>query len=629
MKRFFVWMIVAVCTTGSGLDAQQLLQRAVRDGRVDSAWSRLETGFSGKGVIIGFTDWGFDYTHPVFYDTSGQQYRVLAAWDQWRRQGSPPQGFSYGTEIRGKEALLAAQCDTSNVYQYNYHGNHVASIAAGSGGGTPYRGVAYDAELLFASFLISEDAVIDAFRWMHRIAQEEQKRLVINMSWGLYYFQNMDGSGRIAQVMQHLSDSGVFFVTSAGNNGDVDFHISRDFSSVKDTLRSRIAFDNSSNAHYWGQAVSMQSDVGGEFRFALQALGEKDTLLSRSDYWSTAKGDAVLDSFMCVSRAEKTDTLFYQLRVEKANEYSGRPQALLKVKTPPAGCSLGLYVMADSGLFHAWNVAELSNGVGNWGDAFEAPLPGWKAGDALYGIGMPAAVPCALSVAAHESVYKLGAATQGGGIARFSSYGPGFNAATKPELSAPGVQVVAAISSYTNRFTGTYTTTVAFNGREYPFAALSGTSMASPFAAGVAALVLQANPYLSCAELKEILTSTAYQDFDTRREGTLRFGAGKINACAAVREALKQTGTQDFHGIASDFSVYPNPAGSECYVRCLRSGGPVRVSLYDGSGRLLKHLVWEEGVHSLSLASLPPGFYYLKLTDSLGSEIRKLVVASR
>ncbi len=242
---------------------------------------------------------------------------------------------------------------------------------------------------------------------------------------------------------------------------------------------------------------------------------------------------------------------------------------------------------------------------------------------------MPAAVPCALSVAAHESVYKLGAATQGGGIARFSSYGPGFNAATKPELSAPGVQVVAAISSYTNRFTGTYTTTVAFNGREYPFAALSGTSMASPFAAGVAALVLQANPYLSCAELKEILTSTAYQDFDTRREGTLRFGAGKINACAAVREALKQTGTQDFHGIASDFSVYPNPAGSECYVRCLRSGGPVRVSLYDGSGRLLKHLVWEEGVHSLSLASLPPGFYYLKLTDSLGSEIRKLVVASR
>ena len=219
--------------------------------------------------------------------------------------------------------------------------------------------MAYDADFLFATFLISEDAVIDAFRWMHRIAQEEQKRLVVNMSWGLYYFHNMDGTGRIAQVMQNLSDSGVFFVTSAGNNGNVPFHISRDFSTVKDTLRSRIAFDRSSNAHYWGQAVTMQSDAGASFQVALQILGERDSLLCRSGYWSTAQGNAAVDTFLCVKGAEKTDTLFFQLQMEKADSYNGRPQALLRVKTPPTGCSVGLYVMADTGDFHAWNVAEL------------------------------------------------------------------------------------------------------------------------------------------------------------------------------------------------------------------------------------------------------------------------------
>ena len=43
------------------------LHRAVPDGKVDSVWAGngLPSGFSGKDVIIGFTDWGFDYSHPV------------------------------------------------------------------------------------------------------------------------------------------------------------------------------------------------------------------------------------------------------------------------------------------------------------------------------------------------------------------------------------------------------------------------------------------------------------------------------------------------------------------------------------------------------------------------------------
>ncbi|MEG2070354.1 MAG: S8 family serine peptidase, partial [Bacteroidales bacterium] len=193
MKKFYVTILIisGLCNLQAqicGIEGQQL-NKAVIDGRVDSTWKGydLPQGFSGKDVIIGFTDWGFDYTHPVFYDTLKSHYRVLRAWDQFRNEGPAPQGFNYGTEIIGQAELLQKQCDTFNVYRYGYHGTHVAGIAGGAGAGTQYRGVAYDANLLFATFLVNEQAVMDAFHWMYNVAQQEQKRLIINMSWGLYY----------------------------------------------------------------------------------------------------------------------------------------------------------------------------------------------------------------------------------------------------------------------------------------------------------------------------------------------------------------------------------------------------------------------------------------------------------
>ena len=76
--------------------------------------------------------------------------------------------------------------DTSNIYSYATHGSHVAGIAGGSGAGTKYRGVAFDANYLLVTFLVDEGAVIDAFEWMYQKSLEEEKRLVVNMSWGLY-----------------------------------------------------------------------------------------------------------------------------------------------------------------------------------------------------------------------------------------------------------------------------------------------------------------------------------------------------------------------------------------------------------------------------------------------------------
>ena len=102
----------------------------------------LPQPFTGKNVLIGIVDWGFDYTHPMFYDTSLNYSRILASWDQVKKIGTPPVGFNHGALYAGPDELALAQHDTLSPLT-DYHGTHVAGIAGGSGGGTIYRGIGF------------------------------------------------------------------------------------------------------------------------------------------------------------------------------------------------------------------------------------------------------------------------------------------------------------------------------------------------------------------------------------------------------------------------------------------------------------------------------------------------------
>ncbi|MFZ9027705.1 MAG: S8 family serine peptidase, partial [Crocinitomicaceae bacterium] len=111
------------------------LDRVPWDVRADSVWAGygMPNGFSGDEVIIGVQDWGFDYTSPMFYDTTLSNSRILAAWDQFKTSGPAPASYGYGTEYSNFSELQAAGADTANIYSYATHGTHVAGIAGGSG----------------------------------------------------------------------------------------------------------------------------------------------------------------------------------------------------------------------------------------------------------------------------------------------------------------------------------------------------------------------------------------------------------------------------------------------------------------------------------------------------------------
>lgn len=126
--------------------------------------------------------------------------------------------------------------------------------------------------------------------------------------------------------------------------------------------------------------------------------------------------------------------------------------------------------------------------------------------DGLPVIGYPASLP---------TVNAIGALTSSGALASFSNSGADLF------VAAPGVSV----------FSTDRTGSAGYSGGDYTF--FGGTSAASPCTAGVAALVLSYNPFLSAFDLESIMASSAVDHgpagFDTG------YGWGFVNALAAIQ----------------------------------------------------------------------------------------------
>ena len=606
---------LATITSLPGLESMQiaakvenLLDKAIIDIRADSTHSGigLPQGYTGKDVYIGVTDWGFDYTSPMFYDTTLSESRIIAAWDQFKTSGPNPNGFNYGTEYTSPQTLLAAESDTSNIYNYSSHGTHVAGIAAGSGAGLAYRGVAFESKLLFVTFTFNVASVLDAWEWMYQKALADGKRLVINMSWGIYHFGTLDGTSLLSQAITAYTDLGVIFVNSGGNNGNVNFHLKKTFSN--DVLKSKIDFyDYNANANMWGQSIHSWGEVGNNFSNGIIVTNSAGLVLVESPYYATNNTPSYIDTFIVAG----LDTVWYNISAEAVHPLNNKPQMRLRVKNTNTSLKILLKSIADTGIVHYWNLTELTNGVGNWGMPFSTSGSGTSAGNNLNGISEPACSDDVITVAAYATQYSAAnGSLVGGGIASFSSIGPRYDGTMKPDISAPGVAIMSSISSFTN---AAYTSlgSVDFNGRTYHFAKFSGTSMSAPMVAGVAALILDANPYLSARQVKEIIMETARQDNITGiipAEGSTRWGSGRVNAYAAVKLALQTIGLEE---PANDlmWSVFPNPVANELHFTIVEEL-PKQAEIVNLNGQANLRAIING---KLNVSDLSPGNYFIRL----------------
>ncbi|MGV3637200.1 MAG: T9SS type A sorting domain-containing protein, partial [Flavobacteriales bacterium] len=115
-----------------------------------------------------------------------------------------------------------------------------------------------------------------------------------------------------------------------------------------------------------------------------------------------------------------------------------------------------------------------------------------------------------------------------------------------------------------------------------------GTSMSSPAVAGIAALVLEADPTSTPQEVKEALMRTARRDTYTGaipEGGSTMWGSGKVNAYQAVREVLWMNTVRERSG--GDLRIWPNPATSELNISVADHRGAWEVVVTDVTGRVV------------------------------------------
>jgi len=506
----------------------------VHNGDVDGV------AYDGAGVIIGIIDSGIDWRHPVFLDSMGNS-RILSIWDQTIESA---QGFSPPSEIADAVGIECLRKDieerTCPSKDDMGHGTHVAGIAAGND--DTYGGVAPGAELVVVKVLGSNNpfstSVIDAADYIFRKAQEAGKPAVINISLGSHFGAH-DDTSLFEQALDSMvtAASGRAIVAGAGNNDHQDYSVVASIHASTELQQDECRFEFmgwSPNLHWMMIDVWQRLDAALDFGIGVDEYGayEETGLVTAGD-----SKDISLDGGRLRVIIDSTET---------SNPENGKKHTIVYIGAAEGDAgqdiSIGNYtfdlIASGSGSFDAWII--------NSGVAFTkregSYLSGGKRycpGDSRRTVGLPATAADVLAIGSFVSRDDLDSLHREFGgdiefttrldISPFSSRGPSADPSRtgqKPEITAPGEWIISALSEDAINSLVESGWAVDY-ARE--FAALKGTSMASPHAAGAIALMFQRRPDLNASQIKMLLARNAMTDMWTGSVPNNRWGYGKLN----------------------------------------------------------------------------------------------------
>lgn len=503
-------------------------------------------GVVGNNVLIGIIDSGIAWHHQDLISPGGTS-RILFLWDQGRSDGPAPDVGGdqdpvndYGVEyprstINGWIANLPSLPPSPwPGFDASSHGTAVAGAAAGDGsdtdGGEPsgrYRGVSTGSDILFVR-LGSNGGIIDGLAYLATKAVELGRPIVINISLGSNIGPH-DGKGAEAQVVDAISGPGRIIVVAAGNEGVNKIH-----------ARTVIGAGLTANLGYTILTptdcdVDIWADSGDQFTATVSSPGAQ-VLSATSGNASSGTLDGwtvTISNRQGGPSALNGDTRIYVNFVPPAS-----PPA-----SPIPGWTISLTRTASAGTGQIDAFAS----VGGSGGEFTTFVP--AGGEPLSVAGTLTDLSTsssAITVGAYASKYRWDSdvgTTQTNGnsrnlfssIAFFSSRGPTRKNATKPDITAPG-NVVATAFSQESLGGATDPLDVSVDGRHRH---LSGTSFASPHVAGIIALLLEKNGYLTPAQVRTALQASAYLDQSTGNpiSSPNSWGGGKVNAPGALTAA--------------------------------------------------------------------------------------------
>ena len=123
--------------------------------------SPIPQAYDGSGTLVGVIDIGIDYSHPTFRSATDNHLRIVRAWDMLDFSDSQTFNdkakFPLGKLFTNTDDIIAKGATTDSKTEW--HGTHTTAIAAGSGYDTPYRGMAYNADIYSVGCIVGSNTV--------------------------------------------------------------------------------------------------------------------------------------------------------------------------------------------------------------------------------------------------------------------------------------------------------------------------------------------------------------------------------------------------------------------------------------------------------------------------------------
>lgn len=617
------------------------LARAAAGADLVATGNGLSQAYAGSGIVVGVIDAGFDYTHPNFYDAAGQSLRIKRVWEQKYSGGTPPQGFSYGSEFTSPEAILAAGGDVTT----NSHGTHVAGIAAGAyeSADVPWRGIAAEADIVLVSMGEAQENnvnISDAIAYIYQYAEQEGKPCVINMSLGQQIGPH-DGTSAFDRLADRLQGAGRLLVGSSGNFGTSKIHVSKVFSGAGDgDLRTLVSYKSTPSAINCGGEVDIWGTEGMKYDVQVVVYNySRNEIVDATQAMDASLPEGATQEYTFSSSAAGTVLLTTEI-----NPLNGKPHTLvsLALRSLRYNHAVGIIVTPRSaGEVHAWaddTYVQFTN----------RDLEGWQDGDTRHTLaeigGTGTQIISVGAYATRTSYVTAGSSREQstgetlGDIATFSSTGNALDGRMKPDVAAPGTFIASSVSSHDAGLSSyPLAGTTEWNGKTYSYAYMQGTSMAAPFVTGVVATWLQANPDLTPDDIRDVLRETSVHDEFTdgaASPGSSSWGYGKINAydglkaCLLLASGIERATTAA--SPAAKATILQSTGAGGHSLLFTRSADKATVSIYGMSGQLLQarqlHGLRAGDEVQLPASGLPAGAYMVHVAADGFSESHKCIL---
>lgn len=539
------------CTAVSRIEANALCTADMDTTRtllgIDRAQQLLPHGSGASNVVVGVQDVGFDLTHPTFFSADGT-YRIKRFWDMvdtLRIDTILPVGREYTSE---NEILTKAHATDGLIIA---HGTHTAGIAAGSGWNgqsmTEYtvhqslpdivlvnNATSEDLELIPDSLQTLYTTALDllGFKYIFDYADAVGKPCVINFSEGCH--QDFYDNTLYDEVLQQLIGPGRIIVASAGNEG------------LKLSYLDKPAGTPEAHSLYYSNSpqalVTLRSDADINVRVTFDALGtnpfnyeiKSKNTLSDSTYVDTLQvNDATyVVNYTFYPNCYDTLHIAGEVYVKDLTHtaFGGRQQRVC----------LALFDEDSNTTCHQ----EMFYYIGQFWETEEMPSQAIS----THNVHFPSSSPSVISVGG--TVYRHGVTNCMGewmqasdepddmDMYDASSVGPTLANLPKPDVVAPGVNIISSYSSYYLEANPTAydvqwdVERFPWNGRTYAWTANSGTSMSAPLVTAIIAQWLSVCPTLTTEQILKTLAATAHKPLPNVR------GYGEIDACEGLQYVI-------------------------------------------------------------------------------------------